>query len=273
MRLKNILFGTAVFCAVLCIPVSTAASGHNGKSRVYDYYDVLSEEEEAALDQELEEIYELYSFDAVILTSRDVNKDERMYAAEFMQENQIGYGESRDGMCLFHQPDCRNIAVVFRGEAQYAFDTAIQDILLDDCTEYLKEDEPYKAYQAVIEDLTGGLKRYSAGKSIRPMDLSSEGILFFALKWLVLSFAVMSIPTLLLTLYQRGRMKTFVQQPNADAYIQKGGVHLDVKRDIYVRTDRVRTKKPEDNHPSGGGGSSGSFTSGGESFSGSSRSY
>lgn len=263
------ILAAALFAAAVFLPADVMASG---ESRVYDYYDVLSVQEEAELNQELEEIYETYGFEAVILVSEDVDQDERMYAAEFMQDNHIGYGRENNGMCLFHQPDKRNIAVVFRGEAQEAFDTDIQDILLDDCTKYLKKDDPFGAYKVTISDLKGGLKRWSQGKSVRPMDVGG-GILGFALIAFLFSVVVTAIPVLFMTLYQKGKMKTIRPQSNADAYIEKNGVHLDVERDLFVRTMTTRAALPKDDDHHSSGGSSGSFSSQGESFSGSSRSY
>lgn len=266
-HLLNIAIFCVSFCLLLCLPVY----GGSAASRVYDLYDVLSEDEEEKLNQELQAMYDSYGFEAVILTSEDILEDERMYAAEFMQENGIGYGEEKDGMCLFNQPGCRNITVVFRGDAQHTFDTDIQDMLLDDCTKYLKQGDYYGAYNAVLQDMKGGLKRWAQGKSVRPMDISGESIPGFAVKAFLFSLAVMAVPVLLMTLYQRGKMKTFVQQSNADAYMQRDGVHLNARQDTYIRTMRTRTAKPSDDSHSGGG--SGSFTSGGESFSGSSRNY
>lgn len=270
MKKNRILVGAALFVFSMCLPENVSAS--DGDIRVYDNYDVLTDEEEAALDEELADIYEEYGFEGVILTSEDVYEDERMYAAEFMQENDFGYGDAKDGMCIFHQPDRRLITIVFRGDAQYAFDTRIQGILLDDCTEYLKKDDPYSAYQAVLDDMKKGLPRWTAGKSVRRMDLKG-GLLWYILKWFGISFLIMAVPTLIMTLYQKGKMKSVVPQSNADDYILPNSLHLDVERDIFVHTHRTRTKKPEPKDSNSGGGGSGSFTSGGESFSGSSRSY
>lgn len=269
MKKKTMILTAALFAMALFFPAEAMASQ---ESRVYDAYDVLSEQEEAELNQELEEIYDTYGFEAVILISEDVAQDERMYAAEFMQDHNIGYGEKKEGMCLFHQPDKRNIAVVFRGEAQEAFDTDIQDILLDDCTKYLKKDDPFGAYKITISDLKGGLKRWSQGRSIRPMDVGG-GILGFTLIAFFISIVVTAIPVLIMTMYQKGKMKTVRPQSNADAYMEKDGVDLEVERDVFVRTmtSRVALPKEDDHHSSGG--SSGGFSSRGESFSGSSRNY
>ena len=264
---RNCLFGMIL---VLLSNVSVSADGT--VSRVYDQYGVLSTDEERLLDEILQKFYDSYGFEAVILISRDVAGDERTYAAQFMQQNGIGCGESKNGMCLFNQPGRRNVAVVFRGEAQDDFDTRIQDILLDDCTGYLKADDYYGAYMSVLCDLEGGLARWSRGKSVRPMDIDGEGLLVFGAGAFLLSFAAMAVPVLFMVLYQKGKMKTFVAQSNADAYREEDGVRLDAHRDIYLRTLRTRTEKPSNDSHSGGG-SSGTFTSSGESFSGSSRNY
>lgn len=276
MKKNKCILAVLLLLAVMLmpIPIQVMAAPKTGNTWIYDYYGVLTDEEEADLNKELEEISRTYGFEAVLLTSEDVAEDERMYAAKFMQKNEIGYGENHEGMILFHQPDRRNIAVVFRGDAQEAFDTRIQDLLLDDCTKYLKENDPYGAYKVVINDLKGGLARWAEGKAVRPMDVESEkGIVSYTIMWFLISLAAGAIPVFCMTMYQKGKMKTVVQQSNADAYIQKNGIRLDVERDVFVRRNTVRTKlpEPEDSHHSGG--SSGGFSSGGEHFSGSSRNY
>lgn len=274
MKKNKCILAVLLLIAVMFMPIQVMASQRNENSRVFDQYGVLTDEEKTDLNKDLEEIFQAYGFEAVILISEDVAEDERMYAAKFMQKNEIGYGESHEGMILFHQPNRRNITVVFRGEAQEAFDTRIQDILLDDCTKYLKEDDPYGAYKVTIKDLKGGLVRWAEGKSVRPMDVESEsGIVSYTLIWFLISLAVTAIPVFCMTMYQKGKMKTVVQQLNADAYIQRNGVRMDVERDVFVRRNTVRTKLPEPENSYHSGGSSGGFSSGGEHFSGSSRNY
>ena len=74
-------------------------------------------------------------------------------------------------MCIFHQPDARNITIVFRGETQDDFTESIQEEMLDKCKERLKADDPFGGYQSLIRDLKSGLSRISEGKKIRPMDI------------------------------------------------------------------------------------------------------
>ena len=86
----------------------TAQEDENGEmSWVFDDCGILSDDEITELNDELATIYDTYGYDAVLWISQDVGEDEdyRQYAAEFMQANEIGYGDTHEGMCIFHQPD------------------------------------------------------------------------------------------------------------------------------------------------------------------------
>lgn len=242
----------------------------DSKPAIWDEYNLLSDEQELELSKEIQKICDTYEFEPIILISEDVYEEEKKYAAEFMQINDIGYGAEKDGMCIFHQPDSRIIAIVFRGQYQDEFSIDIQDIMLDHCTVELKEGNTVKAYQSLLHDLTNGLKRAVKGKTIRPMDIDGGGIIGYALKWLLLSFVIMAVPVLILVLVQMMKMKTKTPQKNADFYAPEESFDLQMCRDIYLRTDVKKTKIEKNNNGSGG---KGSFKSGGESFSGSSRKY
>lgn len=243
------------------------------EARVFDEYGVLSETEKTELDQRISEIKARFHFDTAFLIMGNIDEswDYRRLAADFMQLNDIGYGRSRNGMCVLHQPDVRNITIVFRGEIQDAFTVKIQDIILDNCTEKLKDDDTYEAYMTILDDVETGLERTEAGKKIRPVDLSRMPRALEILKWILISFGAAAVPALLLTWYQRRRMITVIPQTNADAYREEEGLELQEARDMFLYRTVTRTRKPDeqDFH----GGPSGSFTHGEETFSGSSRNY
>ena len=83
----------------------------------------------------------------------------------------------------------------------------------------------------------------------------------------------MAIPVLILVFVQMMKMRTNKLQKNADFYTPENSFRLEMCRDIYLRTDVKKIRIEKDDHKSGGRGPSGSFKSGGESFSGSSRKY
>lgn len=268
-NIRGLLLMLCFLAALFCRPGEAAADSGTG---VYDFYGLLDRGQEAELEDTLFRLREAYRFDTAILVTEDVWGDDRQYAAEFMQEYGVGYGAERNGMCLLHQPDSRNITVVFRGDAQKAFGTEVQETILDDCAERLQVYDYCGAYEAALADLEKGLVRFSEGKRIRPMDMGGPGLFSFLLMCLGGSFLVMVVPSFLLLWHQRSRMRTITPQPNADFYAPENGVELLAERDIFIRSAVTRTKLPP---PSSGGKGSGggSFTAGGESFSGSGRKY
>lgn len=81
----------------------TAQEDENGEmSWVFDDCGILSDDEITELNDELATIYDTYGYDAVLWISQDVGEDEdyRQYAAEFMQANEIGYGDTQK-VCVF----------------------------------------------------------------------------------------------------------------------------------------------------------------------------
>lgn len=278
MRRMGWMLTVILLCLGLMMPFSVSASPETDTadteeiSRVFDDYGLLDETEQAQLNQELADIYDEYGYDAVLLISPDIGEEEdyRQYAAEFMQENDIGYGDTHEGMCIFHQPDARNITIVFRGETQDDFTESIQEEMLDKCKERLKADDPFGGYQSLIRDLKSGLSRISEGKKIRPMDIDDGTVFSRFFTDLLMAFVIMAIPTALMTWHQVRKMKTKVQQSNADQYTADGGLELTEKRDIFLYTTMTKTEKPKNDDNDS---DSGSFSSGGESFSGSSSDY
>ena len=129
MRRMGWMLTVILLCLGLMMPFSVSASPETDTadteeiSWVFDDYGLLDETEQTQLNQELADIYDEYGYDAVLLISPDIGEEEdyRQYAAEFMQENDIGYGDTHEGMCIFHQPDTRNITIVFRGDTQKDF--------------------------------------------------------------------------------------------------------------------------------------------------------
>lgn len=263
-----------ILLALVCCLMFPCAVWADGNGRVYDNYEALTQDQEQALNEEIRQIYDSCEVDvAVLITADSGYSDKRVYAAEYMQENEIGAGASNNGVILLHHPDTREIWIVFRGDIQYEYDTDIQDIILEDCKTYLRQDAFYDAYETVVRELANSLPRAVSGESVRKMDLTGEGILSSIPGFAGISFLVTAIPVLFLSLFQKGKMKSAVPQANANVYVPVNGFKLRQKQDRFLRTVTTRTRKPKDHSSGGGGGGGGHFSSGGESFSGSGGKY
>ena len=146
------------------LPVSVQA-------KVYDNYGILNEEETTALEKELAEIEEAYQFETAFLITDNVGEemDYRQYAARFMQMNQVGYGESNEGLCVFHQPDARNITIVFRGKAQDQFTAKNPGQDAGSLhREAAKRTILWARIKVIVKDLEQGLSRVSQGQKDPP---------------------------------------------------------------------------------------------------------
>lgn len=266
----GMLSPAAAYAAETDTANTETAQENEEMSWVFDEYGILNDDEIAELNSEFSDIYDTYGYDAVLLISPDIEEDQdnRKYAAEFMQDNGIGYGDSHEGMCIFHQPDARNITIVFRGDTQNEFSSRVQEKMLDKCKTYLKADDPYGGYQSLISDLYAGLDRIAAGEQIRPMDIEEGTATSRFLKDLLMAFLIMIIPTGIMTWYQIRKMKTRVQQADANQYAAEGGLELSEKHDVFLYETVSQTAKVKNDN-----NDSGSFSSGGESFSGSSSDY
>ncbi|MDO5337490.1 MAG: TPM domain-containing protein [Eubacteriales bacterium] len=263
-----------VFLAAGSIFFSCPVTAQERYERLVDEVGVLTQDEAQELQLLMDDIYETYDFESVVYVADSTEGMEvREYAAQFMQRYDYGGGESgRDALCVIHVPFQREFAVVARGKAQEIFDTDIQEEFLDIMEPYLKDDDFYSAYLTSQQAVERSMVRYAQGKAIRPMDVQGLSTVFV----LARSFLISLIPSVLLAFLMGGvrrhQMKSIRPQEGARAYMSDGGLELLRKDDIYIRTE-VRRVKREKNDGNKGGGSSGSFTSGGESFSGSSRSY
>ena len=264
----------AVLCAMLLIAVlllnrpALAASGEY----VYDEVGILSSSEASALNSMLSEIEQTYDFECIVYVTEYAGDDIRRTAAAFMQQYNIGAGPSRDSaLCIIHAPYDRDYAVVLRGEGQQIFPYEIYESMLDLMQPYLVEGDNAGAYSAGIEAAERCLARYYAGKTVRTFDVKG-GNLIEAL----LNSALIGVPggflfALLTGLIGKSKMKTIRQKKGATSYVVESGVKITREEDHFIRTEVHRTKKQSAS--SRGGGKSGSFSSGGENFSGGSRKY
>ena len=219
-----------LLCISIWLPAAVFASGES--SWVYDEYDLLDTAQEAELNDELLRLRDTYGFEAVLLISRDIGeeKDDRMYAAEFMQDHNIGYGEEHNGMCFLHQPDARNVTLVFRGPARRFLTIKYRIFFLDDCTAKLKKEDTFGAYKVLLRDLRNSLERIAEGKKIRPMDVGGNSTVVEILYCFGKAYVSMAVIACFVVWYQKRKMKSAVPVPDANYYIPDDGLKASAQR-------------------------------------------
>lgn len=146
--------------AVLMVLIGTTSAFAGTEKRVYDYAGILSQDEAAQLNEELDVVSQEMDMDIVALTSdyKD-GKTLRQYADDFYDYNGFGFGEDKRGVVIFIDMEDRTVYLGTTGQAiNYFTDARIYNMTDGDDTlyEYLSDGD----YKAAIERCAARLLDY-----------------------------------------------------------------------------------------------------------------
>jgi uncharacterized protein len=278
------------FLAVLLLFVTTVAVGVSyavrnntprgndqaPTERVYDYADVLTDEEESSLRQYIAQKEAEYKIDFVIMTfsqpvsgqeakeqygyaSADWERNMRDIADDFWDENGYGYNKSfeGDGSILIdnrYEGD-RGEWLSTSGSVEQNLGTRAVDNVLYAVDAYY-DSNPYRAYKAYIDAVCS----YMGGG--RHIDVRNS-LLYAVLAALIVSIVYAGVHV------SRNKAQKTVR---ANTYVPGGKPFLREKRDDFIRKHVVTHRIERDNRggggPGGGGGGGHHMSSGGASHGG-----
>ena len=234
--------------------------------RVYDYADVLSDEEEAALRQLIATKEGQIACDIVLVTVREEIGERpstreqalRDLADNFYDDNNFGYDRIHgDGVLLMDNWYEGQMSTWLStcGAAGWRFDDRRINDVLDAVYRYIDND-PYRAYRAYVEEtasIMSGESRFS----------------FFPILILILPLVVMLV-------FVCGKLKSPLGEDTAPAmaYVVGGQPAMRVQTDQLKNrlVSRRRIPKPSGGGGSGHGGGGGHVSSGGVHHGGGGRS-
>lgn len=241
---------------------------HNDNyTRVIDFADVLTDEEEAELDGRIAKIQETYGYDVVVYTDTTTygwydedQKDFKRLAADFYDYFGYGLGDNNSGsiFILCTGDDNRGWQELGTGDVERLYTDKVVDNMNANIKPYLSDRDWYKAVTEYVDDVE---ELYSTGtvKSKAPL-FDAQDIIYFigfvAVVGLIAGFASMSSAV--------KNMKTVAQATQANTYVVPGSLNITKSRDHFLFMTQTRVYSPKEKK---GGGSS-SFSSGGHSFSG-----
>ena len=272
----------SLMCMTVCADDTTSIqmTGASDTQKVVDYAYLLTESEEARLDQLAREISLRQQCDVVILTENGLGgKSPMAYADDYFDYNGYGYGTDRTGILLLLDMQERDWWISTCGAAIQAFtDDGIQyrwskcasrisggsyadgfeafletaDLMLSAYNGTLS-DEAYEAYREDFESFVGTGSRTSSKPDVVKTTVFALGI------GLVLAF----LPAALL----KSQLKSVRSNYSAGNYRRANSMHLDQTRDIYLYANTT-SRVIETQRSSGGGGSSVHISSSGASHGG-----
>lgn len=235
--------------------------------RVYDYADVLTEEERAGLRQRIAEVEARLHIDIVLVTLnqpmageeamrqygyRSVEWDQNMmdYADDFWDENRYGYnkGFEGDGCVLVHNwyEGQSGAHLSPSGSVEARFGSSDIDDVLRAVAKYNKAD-PYKAYMAYIDEVYSLMSSAYGSQST----LFSLGAVIVLPLIAALGYAVTNL-----------NQKKAKDTTTASTYVEGGKPVMREKADDFIRKSVV-TRKIESGSSGSGGRGGGSSHSGG----------
>lgn len=243
MRSKWFFMLLAILFFQLVDPVMAESN-----QKIYDYAELLTEEERDELESLSTQYSEEREVDIVVLTIAD---SEGLYIIEysedFYDEFGLGYDKSNgDTVILAVDMENRDVHIAGYYKGKDYIDDRRANLIREEITPDLSDGYYYDAFVSYIELTNDFLGVY-------PENLFQQ--LWFQM---VVSLIVASIVVAMMLYRSSGRMTV-----NEKTYLDLNNSVLTSKRDTYLRTKTTKVKKPS-NKGSGGG-----MTKGGHSHSGS----
>ncbi|MBR3867645.1 MAG: TPM domain-containing protein [Butyricicoccus sp.] len=232
--------------------------------RLVDRADYLTDSEEAALLNKLDEISTRQGLDVVIVTIPDLfGEDITALADDFYDEG----GYHPDGILLLISDYDREWAISTAGYGITAFTDAGQEYLTGQFLDALSEGE----YAAAFDTYAGLCDAFiTQAKTGTPYDM---GMLpksqFHAVRNLLISVGIGLLAAWIAVSSMKAQLKTVRAQTAASAYVKPGSMHITERRELFLyhqihRTAReVKASGGSSTHTSSSGrthgGSSGTF--------------
>lgn len=244
-----------LFGLVLPVQVAKAEVSH-----VYDYGDLLTEEEELQLSKDMEQCMEDLQLSLTIVTTNGLDGASiQEYADNFYDTNGLGYGDTWDGILLLVDMEIREYWTMTDGAAVDMFSDMDFDYIHKDLATYLGKGLYYDAFHSYLEDVEDVVFAYQQGNAASILEQDSrmpvDSLWGKAARNLPVFF-VFSIVIAALTVRGMKRKNKMVQQDfSAEQYMDTNSLKLQVHTDTFLRshTTTVKVSSSDAHHGNGFG--------------------
>lgn len=272
------------------IPINVQAAPEDQK--VYDYYELFSEDEITDLEDVCAQYGEDGKVDIVIVTDDLNGESTKKYLEDFYDEHGFGYnqefGDAAMILVNMYEAD-RNVTIQGYGKAEYYLNNDRIEYILDDVTEFLKNGEYYNAMEEFAKQSAyymneskgvntspatgeaGSGNYYGESGYSGPSDYYGEkedNIFYNTFFQLGIAVIIGAVTVGIMAAGSGGRVTV-----SNRTYLDEGNSGVTASRDDYIRTTTTRVKKPDNNNGGGRSSGGGGISSGGHSHSGGSRGF
>ena len=245
----------------------------DASEKIYDFSDILTDEEEKELKTLIDAFYNKTKMDLVIVTDNVpyvVDNDNTVYAEDFYDYNDFGLETKHyDGIVLFrntYQLD-PYYEMQLTGEAQYYYTPRIDDIL-DTIYDEISTKQYFSGFKHFI-DLLDNYYDIGIPESMEDYELDDTGHLVKKPEgpkeyevptiWMIIT-AILGTSIFTGVNIKKNKMVTHAY--DANDFLDKSTMNYTEKKDIFVNSFVTQHRISSDNNSSGGGFSSHTGSSG-----------
>lgn len=237
----------------------------SSKSYVVDIAELLSESEKTELETQLNMISTHQNFDVVVVTTNTLEgKTAEEYADDFYDYNNYGQGENKDGCLLLVSIEDRDWHISTKGFGITALTDAGITYLSNQFLSDLSEGNYFNAFTIFGDKVDEFLTKAKTGS---PYDINNipQEPRHFSVKTVGIGLVFGVIVAFAVVGYYTSKLKSVRSKRESDEYLVQGSFVVTGAFDNFIRSDVVRTAKPE---KSSSGGSSTHTSSSGSSHGG-----
>lgn len=248
----------------------------DSNQKIYDFSNVLTDEEEQKLTERMHNFTEKYKIDIVILTDNyqyTEDSQNTTFATDFYDYNDFGINyEKYDGVMLFRNTYEQNPyfdAYSFGNAQLYFYDTRLSNTL-----DYIYDDIHNEAYYSGFNKFIDKMEEYYNEGKLTDYYVDESGFLqkqktaSYYLKMIGLSMIIALVITgiIIYTLIKKNKM--VLKATKATVYMNKEKSKITNVQDNFITSNTTSYVISSDTssgggHPSSGGSSGGGFSSGG----------
>ncbi len=252
-------------CLIITVPMVTLSAGATSdQPRLIDLADLLSDDEEEALLEKLDDTSEEYECDVVIVTleSLDGYHSSQAAADDIFDYSGYGFGSSYDGILLLVSIEDRDWAISTTGYGIEVFTDAGLEYMEGEFKPYLSDNEFYEAFDCFADLCDKFLLKAEEGK---PYDVNNMPI--SPLKWYYIPVAIIigAVISLIVANIMKASLTSVRPQKSAANYVRNGSMRVTNQNETYLYNNVTRTKIESS---SSSGGSSTHRSSSGRSHGG-----
>lgn len=235
------------FCALACSAALLAGGisvSAESEYKVYDYGDLLSADEEVALEDKLKDIAVTYGHDVIVYTADSMDGMDAEDYTEYLKDK-LDAGIDGSGIIYMVSMEYRDYDIYSFGRMENEIMThSIIEDTADELRPYLTDGRYYEAFDKYADKVISEIQYVEEyGPNEEPSFAIPIGI------------GCGLLIGLITVLVMKGNMKTTRAEAMANNYVRQGSFKLTNSRDIFLYSQVTRTKRASDTSSSGGGGS------------------